>query len=123
MKSIVNGFEFFSNFDWGVFLLITVKTSIGGQNEEKTTVVSGEIFMAEVIGEIIAKVAPNSHIDLLLHIDEKIGKKLIFPFSVADIVVIVFIVIGHRCIVGVTINFFIARVIKMKEYIIDLENN
>ena len=54
MKSVVNSFEFFSYFDWGVLLLITVETSIGGQNEEKATVVSGEIFMAEVIGEIIA---------------------------------------------------------------------
>ena len=79
--------------------------------------------MAEVIGEIIAKVAPYSYINLLFHIDEKIGKKLVFPLSVADIVVIVFVVIGHRDIVGETIYFFKARIVKMKEDVVDLENN
>ena len=79
--------------------------------------------MAEVVGEIITKVTPDSHIDFLLHVDEKIGKKLIFPFSVADIIVIVFIMIGHRDIVGETIYFFKARVVKMKEDVVNLENN
>ena len=79
--------------------------------------------MAEVIGEIIAKVAPDSHIDLLFHIDEKIWKKLIFPLSVADIVVIVFIVIGHRDVVGETIYFFEAGVVEMEEDVVDLEDN
>ena len=79
--------------------------------------------MAEVIGEIIAKIGPDSHIDLLFHIDEKIGKKLVFPLSVADIVVIVFIVIGHRDVVGETIYFFEAGVVEMEEDVVDLEDN
>ena len=64
LESVVYGLEIFSNFDWSMFRMISVEYSICCQYEEKISIVPCEIFVAEIVGKIIAEVRPHGNINV-----------------------------------------------------------
>jgi hypothetical protein len=78
---IENACEVLPDFDGGVHGVISVEASIGREYEEQITIVPREVFMAEVVGELVIEVRPHCDVDVVFEIDEEVIEQFSLAFA------------------------------------------
>jgi len=53
--------------------MITIQATICCQNEQQIPIVSGEILMAQLVGEVIAQIGPHRNFNILFEVDKQVG--------------------------------------------------
>lgn len=109
-------------FDWGVFGMIAVQHSVCGHNKEEITVVACKVFMAEMVGEFVVKIRPNSDVDIVLHADEEMIEQLVLAFAHADVIIVIAIIVVHRYVLVIEAGQFGLRVVQVEHHIVDLQD-
>lgn len=51
--------------------VFAIEGSVGGEDEEQIAVVSREVFMAEIVGGLVAETGPHCDVQILPHSDEE----------------------------------------------------
>ena len=78
--------------------------------------------MTKIIGKIITQIRPYCNIDFILQMNEQIGQELIFSLPITDINIAVFIMVGNRNTIDMSIHLFKARIIEMKKNVVNLKD-
>lgn len=71
-KASIHATQVLPDFEWSVGRMLAVEAAIGGKDEEEIAIVASEVFVAEVVGELVVEMGPYCHVDIFPHCPEEV---------------------------------------------------